>query len=142
MKCVECGREFVAKGGGRPRKYCSNACRFKAYRERKAEAEADGVEPDNATRHDTKTDLSEGEFMDMLDPLPSYEDALRLVLRRLRRILDDETTQARDIAPISRIFIQTAKDLEDLRERESGGDLLAETGADVEADTSMGLDDV
>lgn len=143
MECVECGREFTSKGGGRPRKYCSDACRLRAYRERKAAAVAEADGGVKVTRGDTEgSDLSEGDFMDMLDPLPSYEDALRLVLRRLRLILDDETTQARDIAPISRIYIQTAKELEELRDRGAGGDLLADDGADVGEDVSMGLDDV
>lgn len=42
-ECRQCGRRYTPEGlrrprvgqGGRPRQYCSNACRQKAYRERR-----------------------------------------------------------------------------------------------------------
>jgi len=43
-KCAYCGRTLPPSGGqGRPKKYCSNSCKQKAYRERKHKNNGSGV---------------------------------------------------------------------------------------------------
>ncbi len=45
MDCRVCGTSLTAVGRGRPPRYCSRACRSKAYRERVADRGVEGVEP-------------------------------------------------------------------------------------------------
>lgn len=60
MVCVQCGAEFAAANSGldsparlwrgRPRQYCSDACRMRAYRSRRTRQDApERVDPDRET---------------------------------------------------------------------------------------------
>ncbi|WP_197523390.1 hypothetical protein [Actinokineospora pegani] len=46
MSCAECGRPNPRPATGRPRLYCSAACRQRAYRGRAAERPPDGLRVD------------------------------------------------------------------------------------------------
>jgi hypothetical protein len=47
VRCLACGRDFVGRVGA---KYCSSACRQKAYRSRKRNAVTDDTARDDAIR--------------------------------------------------------------------------------------------
>ena len=92
MKCFVCGREFRPSGRGKPAKYCSGACRAKAYRARKNDGESLPKPAKPSTKRKPRTvakterespaDLDRHSFDRMMDG--SHEDTLREIVGRLR----------------------------------------------------------
>ena len=137
MKCLVCGREFKPTGHGKAPKYCSNACRQKAYKARhKANATV------KTARHVSKRDcepepvnggkpspLSRLEFHRMMDD--SMEDVLRLNRDVLSRALTSPDTPANALAAISRQLLAVTERLDRLE----GGDPLLDIDAGDDADT-------
>ena len=52
----------------------------------------------------------------MVDPLPSYEDMLRLTVRRLKKAIESEETSSRDLPALSRQLLSASKELEDYQD--------------------------
>ncbi|MEE8684892.1 hypothetical protein [Bifidobacterium mongoliense] len=76
-----------------------------------AERTGDGGTKGNGTA------LSPTDFDDMMHgPIPTYEETLRMCVRRLTNAMESDTTSARDLAPISRSLLQAAKELEAIRD--------------------------
>lgn len=109
MKCFVCGGEFRPSGRGKPAKYCSGACRAKAYRARKNDG---GPLPKPAkpstkrkprtvakTERESPADLDRHSFDRMMDG--SHEDTLREIVGRLREALHDPSTPASALPSIS-----------------------------------------
>ena len=145
MKCLECGREYKPTGHGKPQKYCSNACRQRAYKARKAAGRtgtpakpaATGRKPAGGTKPKAaaveKTDavapLSRLEFHRMMDD--SMEDVLRLNRDVLSRALTSPDTPANALAAISRQLLAVTERLDRLE----GGDPLLGIDAGDDTDT-------
>lgn len=134
MECIECGREFKPTGHGKPQKYCSNACKQRAYKARKAAgktctaakqavpARKPAVKTEPGAGHVAKADavapLSRLEFHRMMDD--SMEDVLRLNRDVLSRALTSPDTPANALAAISRQLLAVTERLDRL----DGGDPL------------------
>ena len=141
MKCLECGSEFRPSGHGKPGKYCSGACKAKAYRRRKRNG--GGVEAKPAKPRARKTAakpeaddaaLDKRTFDRMMDE--SMEDVLRRNRDRLQAALDDIATPANALPAISRQLIAVCERIESL----SGGglaDLLDEESEVVDVGASI-----
>lgn len=109
MKCFVCGREFRPSGRGKPAKYCSGACRAKAYRARKNDGEPLPKPAKPSTKRKPRTvtkterespaDLDRHSFDRMMDG--SHEDTLREIVGRLREALHDPSTPASTLPSIS-----------------------------------------
>jgi hypothetical protein len=122
MKCLECGREFRPSGRGKPSKYCSGACKAKAYRRRKKNGEVVAVpKPTQAKENDPAgiPELDRRSFERMMDD--SFEDVLRHNRDRLRAALDDISTPANALPAISRQLIAVSERLENMQ---GGGGLF------------------
>lgn len=48
----------------------------------------------------------------MVEPLGSFEDMLRLTVRRLKKEIEDPSTSSRDLPALSRQLLQSARQLE------------------------------
>ena len=102
MECLECGKEFRPSGRGKPGKYCSGACKAKAYRRRKKNGEVAAVaKPKRAKTEGPAriTGLDRRSFERMMDG--SHEDTLREIVGRLREALHDPSTPANALPSIS-----------------------------------------
>ncbi len=102
MECLECGKEFRPSGRGKPGKYCSGACKAKAYRRRKKNGEVAAVaKPKRAKTEGPAriTGLDRRSFERMMDG--SHEDTLREIVGRLREVLHDPSTPASALPSIS-----------------------------------------
>lgn len=133
MQCLVCGREYVPSGHGKPQKYCSGACKTKAYKLRKAGKLPAEPRPGAERKQKPKAkpavrvpvpetggaaDLSIAEFHRMMDE--STEDTLRAIKNRLRKALDDADTPANSLPGISKALIDASERLD----RVSGVDPL------------------
>ncbi|KFI92448.1 hypothetical protein BISA_0848 [Bifidobacterium saguini DSM 23967] len=130
MRCEECGREFEPSHRGSPSKYCSGACRAKAYRKRrKANAagggKRDAGKPSAPTEPSESQPLSSREFERMMDG--SIEDELRYVRDRLKKYMDNPATPANAISNISARYIMVCEKLHDM----AGGDSLLDLEDEV-----------
>lgn len=122
MECLECGKEFRPSGRGKPGKYCSGACKAKAYRRRKKNGEIAAVaKPKRAETEGPAriTGLDRHSFERMMDD--SLEDVLRHNRDRLREALDDISTPASALPGISRQLIAVSERLENMH---GGGGLF------------------
>lgn len=136
MKCFVCGRDFKPTGHGKPPKYCSNACKQKAYKaRRKSGLVAKAAKPAPKPRKAERTDLSRDEFRRMMDE--SLEDVLRRNRDRLSKALDDPDTPANALAAISRQLIAVMERLDRLE----GGDPLLDSPDDGTQDLTQEADD-
>lgn len=127
MICQQCGKKFRPSGHGSQSKYCSPACKAKAYRSRK-KAGVKGDKPHRKSKTVTvdvsktvNATLDKREFDRMMDG--SYEDQLRFARDVLRRALGSEATPAASLAPIARELLAVSKQLDDLDPSSSGFDL-------------------
>lgn len=135
MECLECGKEFRPSGHGKPSKYCSGACKAKAYRRRKKNGGTVSGTPEPRPERAAKTEarpkpaeLDRRSFERMMDePL---EDVLRKQRDRLQAAMDDISTPANALAPISRQIIAISERLESMS---GGGDLFAESDDETES---------
>lgn len=117
MNCQQCGKPIPPRNGGRPRLYCSGACKSKAARQRRAnrhETQGNVTRTGTKPPENTEPELREEDFTEMLDPIGSYEDLLRMTIRKLKHVMQDPDTPARDLPAISRVMLQAAKDLDNL----------------------------
>ena len=117
-KCPQCGKAFIPSR--KDQKYCSPACRKKASRERTRPASSPHQPACQAKimrrRRKDPERLTQEDFEEMVDPLPSYEDMLRLTVRRLRKAIESDKTSSRDLPAISRQLLAASKELQDYRE--------------------------
>ena len=117
-KCPQCGKAFIPSR--KDQKYCSPACRKKASRERTLLASSPRQPAGQAKilrrRRKDPERLTQEDFEEMVDPLPSYEDMLRLTVRRLRKAIESDETSSRDLPAISRQLLSASKELQDYRE--------------------------
>lgn len=60
--------------------------------------------------------MSQEDFEEMVDPLPTYEDMLRLTVRRLKKAIESDKTSSRDLPALSRQLLSASKELEDYQE--------------------------
>lgn len=122
MKCIECGKPFTPTNHGSPSKYCSNACRMRAYRRRRKTGEEPEPKrnspPENQPPAAKQATIDKHEFERMMDG--SMEDVLRHNRDRLQAALDSPDTRPQDLPAISRQLIAVCEKLENL----SGGDPL------------------
>mgnify|MGYP002523687765 CR=1 FL=1 len=135
MKCLECGREFRPSGRGKPNKYCSGACRAKAYRRRKktgATVERES-KPVKARKSTSLPELDRRSFERMMDD--SFEDVLRHNRDRLREALDDISTPANALPAISRQLIAVSERLENMQ---GGGGLFDDADDVTEVSEDVG----
>ncbi len=135
MKCLECGREFRPSGRGKPNKYCSGACRAKAYRRRKktgATVERES-KPVKARKSTSLPELDRRSFERMMDD--SFEDVLRHNRDRLREALDDISTPANALPAISRQLIAISERLENMQ---GGGGLFDDADDVTEVSEDVG----
>ena len=138
MKCLECGREFRPSGHGKPNKYCSGACRAKAYRRRKKTGDAPATaeresKPVKARKSTSLPELDRRSFERMMDA--SFEDVLRHNRDRLREALDDISTPANALPAISRQLIAVSERLENLQ---GGGGLFDDADDVTEVSEDVG----
>ena len=138
MKCLECGREFRPSGRGKPNKYCSGACRAKAYRRRKKTGDAPATaeresKPVKARKPAPLPELDRRSFERMMDA--SFEDVLRHNRDRLREALDDISTPAYALPAISRQLIAVSERLENLQ---GGGGLFDDADDVTEVSEDVG----
>lgn len=131
MKCLVCGKNFdLNPRAKRHQKYCSPACKQKAYKQRKKHPEGLPERTLDADRH-MFAQVMERELDEPL------EGTLRHVKGRLQQVLDDPGTPASCIAPISRQLVDVAEKLEQVKASEPSLDLLADTANDSEFTTDM-----
>lgn len=136
-KCPQCGDAFIPKR--RNQRYCSSACRKNASRSRR-KGDADAPAPViQKPRHRIKTrgksrDLSREDFEDMVEPLGSYEDMLRLTVRRLKKEIENPSTSSRDLPALSRQLLQSARQLEQFEADPAEG---SDDMADMEVDDDI-----
>ena len=136
MECLECGREFRPSGHGKPSKYCSGACRAKAYRRRKKNGEvvAEPTPKRMVAKMPVRSpELDRRSFERMMDD--SFEDVLRHNRDRLREALDDISTPANALPAISRQLIAISERLENMR---GGGGLFDEADDVTEVSEDVG----
>lgn len=101
--CGWCGRELPEEGkGGRPRRYCAQACRQRAY-ERRTETQRGGLPEDAVV-------LSAAELADLQDRLFQ----LRCAAEDVATAAADGAT-ASELRELARRLTDTAKGLERLR---------------------------
>ena len=60
----------------------------------------------------TSSDLTREDSEEMVEPSGSYEDMLRLTVRRLRKALTSESTSSRDLPALSRQLLAASRGLE------------------------------
>lgn len=124
MKCAICQHDFTPKPDAkRPSKYCSDACKQKAYRLRKRIG-AKPIEPKNITPKAVLADdfeyagadipMNRHEFnrrmeREMDEPL---EATLRRSKNRLQKIIDDPGTPPNCIAQLTKTLIEVSEKLE------------------------------
>ena len=135
MECLECGRQFRPSGHGKPSKYCSGACKAKAYRRRKKNGEV--VAEPTPKRAEAESlargpELDRRSFERMMDD--SFEDVLRHNRDRLRAALDDISTPANALPAISRQLIAISERLENMH---GGGGLF-----DADDEVAEAVEDV
>ncbi|CAF21486.1 MULTISPECIES: hypothetical protein [Corynebacterium] len=101
-KCSWCGKDVASTGRGRPRKYCSQACRQRAYEQRNnvsgtsIPAEAVIMSPDRAS-----------ELKDSLFELRCAAEDIATAV--------NEEEEARDIAKLCQEMVELARNIEKLR---------------------------
>lgn len=137
MECLECGKEFRPSGRGKPGKYCSGACKAKAYRRRKKNGEVAAVaKPKRAKTEGPAriTGLDRRSFERMMDD--SLEDVLRHNRDRLREALDDISTPASALPGISRQLIAVSERLENMH---GGGGLFDDDVTEVSEDVGASI---
>lgn len=127
MKCVICGKEFSANTNARRKpKYCSAACKQKAYELRKRI----GAKPDVKRARKKVTvpvsknvaaELDKDTFERMRDG--ALIDTLRFNRDVLQQALGNPDTPASALAAISKQLIDVCKQIEDLETDD--GDVLA-----------------
>lgn len=130
MKCPICGQDVPQPTVGRPRRYCSQACKSRAQRQRAA------YRPHADTKR--RREISNSDLDEIVNgPIPGLEDCLRQVVRRLTAVLADPDTSPRDLAAVSRQLIDAAQKLAALHQDE-GDDLFdvsdnpgVELGSDI-----------
>lgn len=132
MQCLECGKNFRPSGRGSKQRYCSQACRSKAYRKRKRS----GSEPATITGEEKNTDSEQLEeltaetFEQMRDY--TYAEALRKNRDILFKMLISSDTPATAISAISRQHLAVVKELENLDNQSAAKRLEKITGVKVE----------
>lgn len=133
-KCPQCGEAFIPKRSNQ--RYCSAACRKNASRSRRnGDAGAPPAIPQK-TRHKVAArrknhELSREGFEDMVDPLGSFEDMLRLTVRRLKKEIENPSTSSRDLPALSRQLLQSARQLEQYdSDPDEPGDEMMDTEVD------------
>ena len=150
MKCAICHHDFTPKPDAkRPSKYCSDACKQKAYRLRKRIG-AKPIEPKNITPKAVLADdfeyagadipMNRHEFnrrmeREMDEPL---EATLRRSKNRLQKIIDDPGTPPNCIAQLTKTLIEVSEKLEAIT---GGADMLPELLAADDAEESEEIDD-
>lgn len=153
MKCVICGKEFTPSPNARRKpKYCSGACKQKAYELRKKM----GAKPVKTGGRTPKRVLSDDfdcsdipmshrhEFDRLADRKmdDDTETVLRRSQRKLQMVLDDPATPASAVAKLTEALISVTKELDALKENAGGDDLLAllEQPEDSEVDDDIGAE--
>ena len=136
MKCVICGKEFSASAHARRKpKYCSAACKQKAYELRKKI----GAKPDVKRARKKVTvpvssgvdaELDKDTFERMRDG--ALIDTLRFNRDVLQQALGNPDTPASALAAISKQLIDVCKQIEDL-EADDGDMLPASEGLNDDA---------
>lgn len=131
MNCPVCGAGLPAQSTGRPRKYCSTACKLKAARRR-----AKGIAVDTKPRRPA---ISNGQLDDIVNgPPPGYEDSLRLVVRKLTAVMESPDTSPRDLAAVSRQLIDAAQRLDVVKSALASGEGLFDLHDDTVAIADIG----
>lgn len=138
MKCVICGKEFTPSANARRKpKYCSAACKQKAYELRKKM----GAKPVKTGGRTPGRVLSD-EFGCRGDDIPmsrrhefdrmaarkmddDTETVLRRSQRKLQMVIDDPDTPATAVAKLTETLISVTKELDAIKEDSGGDDLLA-----------------
>lgn len=150
MKCAICKHEFTpSPDAKRPPKYCSDACKQKAYRLRKSIG-AKPITKKTITPKQALTDdfeylgddipMNRHEFnrrmeREMDEPL---EATLRRSKNRLQQIIDDPGTQPNCIAQLTKTLIEVSEKLEAIT---GGADTLPDLLAVDDAEESEEIDD-
>ncbi|KAA8832597.1 hypothetical protein [Bifidobacterium tissieri] len=126
--CAYCG-EPISKNASPKAKYCSDSCRVRACRERRAK----GIKPEPRPKAKPKAPiLNQREFERMMDD--SIEDVLRHTRDVLRRAMDDPDTRASDLPALSRQYIAVCRELDS----QAGGGLFDETDETSEVSEDAG----
>lgn len=147
MKCRICGKDFRPSGVGSPSKYCSAACRQKAYRRRKSGKTPAGKKPaavktaakkSPAKKTATKRKkpekaeavLDKGGFDLMMTP--GMAEALPFVAKHLRDAIKDPDTPANALANLSKEYLAVTEQIDssktpDLLSSLDGADSADET---------------
>lgn len=123
MICAECGKEFRPSGRGSTNKYCSGACRAKAYRKRKKSGIVTAprhrkkkstvpAKTEKAEKPEPAPELDRRSFERMMDT--SVEEALRQARDRLKAAMDDKTTAANALPGITRQYVEICERLQNL----------------------------
>lgn len=155
MKCAICRKEFTPNPNARRKpKYCSGACKQKAYELRKKI----GAKPVNVGGRTPEMVLGDGfEYAGSDIPMNRRHDFDRLaarkmdddtetVLRRsqrkLQQVIDDPETPANAVAKLTETLISVTKELDALKEDAGGDDLLALLAKpdDSEVDDDVGAE--
>lgn len=131
--CAYCG-EPISKNASPKAKYCSDSCRVRACRDRRAK----GIKPEPRPKPKPKAPiLNQREFERMMDD--SMEDVLRHTRDVLRRAMDDPDTRASDLPALSRQYIAVCRELDS---QAGGNDLFAEDpekSEEVDADAGASI---
>lgn len=155
MKCAICGNEFVSNPNARRTpKYCSNACRQKAYKLRKKM----GAQPVRTGGRTPKNVLADDfEYVGHDVPMTrrhdfdnlaerKLDDDLEIVLRRsqrkLQQVIDDDLTPPNAIAKLTETLVAVTEKLDALKRDDGGDDLLALLARpeDSEVDDDVGAE--
>ncbi|MFT8639032.1 hypothetical protein [Bifidobacterium sp.] len=88
-----------------------------------------------------KEDLSPEAFEDMIDPVGSYEDMLRLTVRRLKKSLASETTSDQALPALARQLLAASRELDqyDGSYEDTTADAMLEG---VEEDDTFRIEDI
>lgn len=134
MQCLECGKTFRPSGRGSKQRYCSQACRSKAYRNRKRKQTQGEPAPQTDKEKNEGSgqlqELTAETFEQMRDY--TYAEALRKNRDILFKMLISPDTPATAISAISRQHLSVVKELENLDNQSAAKRLEKITGVKLE----------
>ncbi len=97
--CSECGKKVAQQGAGRTMRYCSNACRMRAYRQRKGKASpVKNVTRDEKSRvreMESAIEVLEAENRQLQNQVFDRDTGLGVVNKQLREVIETKDVEFR-----------------------------------------------
>lgn len=106
-----------------------------AARIKGAEGTAPAVKPPSRKRRKSKPqpDLSREDFEEMVEPVGTYEDMLRLSVRKLKQAIENPDTSTKDLPALAKQLIAASHELDNFSDPEQ----LVDENVEVDDDVSF-----